>query len=279
MVLCGERSSLPTSMTTPKPDAIATTSKDTQTQISLNKQIILDEDEYTKGLSHIIKRDFFPGLAHLDAQNAYLTALNTHDPTEIQSSVRKLEELGPTPRLLPGQTPYLQLQTPREDEGARPRAKKRKLEEAFDMSLDEFQARYTSEDNASFTDILDDENIKRKERYSWAWDAQQRVIGWKERETKERERLLLGNSDQTSRPGVIGRFAIERPPDPLLITESGERKDGEEGAQTSSVALVPVKEGDTEIGDVMAKKKDTRAAGVPGWNFKVGMILRWVGFD
>ena len=42
---------------------------------SMRNQVVLDEDEYTEGLSHIIQRDFFPQLPRLRAENAYLLSL------------------------------------------------------------------------------------------------------------------------------------------------------------------------------------------------------------
>ena len=42
--------------------------------LSLNRQRVLDEDEYTAALSHIIARDFFPSLVHLESANEYLDA-------------------------------------------------------------------------------------------------------------------------------------------------------------------------------------------------------------
>lgn len=136
---------------------------------SLNRQVILDEDEYTAALSHIIARDFFPSLAHLDATNSYLDALHSRDPHLINASVRHLEQISNTPRTshralyqTPSQTPYTAgpsdtpLRTPHsEGSNKRPRLD-------ADLSLDSFQARYTSEDNSSFTQILDEENRKRR---------------------------------------------------------------------------------------------------------------------
>lgn len=140
------------------------------------------------------------------------------------------------------------------------------------VSLDEFQARYTSEDNASFATIIDDENRQRKEKWAWAWDAQRRAEGHKAIEGARRETLLL-------EPGR----------GPLAITAAGET-----GTTEKSEALesLPTDEGkghevvlsqqpdgasqevlqvdsNQEMEDVMAPKKDTRSAGVPGWNFKV----------
>lgn len=141
------------------------------------------------------------------------------------------------------------------------------------MSLDEYQARYTSEDNASFTEILDDENQKRKERFKWAWEAQRKVMEGKMIEGANRERMLLegsGESDRKGvgvRPGVRGRIAIEKP-DVLMITQ-GESKsedveEQEEGADSAMVVASPA-----PAKDVMAPITDTRTPFVATWNFKV----------
>ncbi|KAI0652210.1 nuclear protein DGCR14 [Trametes meyenii] len=269
---------------------------------SLNKQVVLDEDEYTEALSHIIKRDFFPSLVHIDATNNYLDALRSEDPTLIQASVRRLEDLQtpvthrPRPWQTPSQTPYAAgpsdtpLRTPRGD-GEAP-AKRARYD--TDMSLDAFQARFTSEDNSSFTQILDVENRRRKEKYGWAWEAQRRVEEQRNRMVEGRERLLLGPPPG---PGVRERFKIEAPAPTGLIEaapaepEVAYEKDEDEvedlldgmhaePAATekekgkSSTALVKAKEKDEEQAvDVMAPKKDTRPAGVDAWKFKTRNAL------
>ncbi|RSH87023.1 hypothetical protein EHS25_003511 [Saitozyma podzolica] len=60
-----------------------------------------------------------------------------------------------------------------------------------DLSLDAFQRNYTSEDNASFVQIVDEENRQRREeRWGWAWEAQKRA---EERriEGEERRKMIL----------------------------------------------------------------------------------------
>ncbi len=258
---------------------------------SLNKQVILDEDEYTEALSHIIARDFFPSLVHLDATNEYLDALRTQDPQLINASVRRLEQLS-TPRTTrtsypwqtPSQTPFAAgpsdtpLRTPR---GEPPQ---KRMRYDTDMNLDNFQARYTSEDNSSFTEILDDENRKRREKWGWAWEAQKRVEQQRDRMLEGRERLLIEAQAGT---GVKERFRIEIPTPAGLLTDGSEGDRTQEGikAQCSEIeqadgeaGKVVVREkfsrGDTEeVVDVMAPKKDTRPAGVDGWEFKVRLLL------
>lgn len=262
---------------------------------SLNRQVVLEEDEYTEALSHIIARDFFPSLVHLDATNDYLDALHSKDPELIQASVRRLEHLA-TPRSVrdrpwqtPSQTPYAAgpsdtpLRTPR-GESLAPPAKRPRYD--TNISLDGFQAKYTSEDNSSFTQILEDENRKRREKWSWAWEAQKRVEEQRGKMLEARERLLI---EAPAATGVRERFRIEAPKPAGLLTDGSadqdilteEDKEEDEASQENGkgkeVAVrgsKDVAEGEAEeVVDVMAPKKDTRAAGVDAWKFKVRLLL------
>ncbi|OSD03627.1 hypothetical protein PYCCODRAFT_1434538 [Trametes coccinea BRFM310] len=276
---------------------------------SLNRQVVLDEDEYTEALSHIIKRDFFPSLVHLDATNDYLDALRSQDPTLIQASVRRLEDLQ-TPashrtrgwEATPSQTPYragpsdTPLRTPRGADGEAP-AKRARYD--TDMSLDAFQARYTSEDNSSFTQILDAENRRRREKYGWAWEAQRRVEEQRGRMIESRERMLI---EPQLGAGVKERFRVEAatpaglieaaPAEPEVVYEkeedevedlldgthkepaTAEQADSKgKGKAKEESALVKVAKDDQEVVDVMAPKKDTRPAGVDGWKFRARNAL------
>jgi protein DGCR14 len=254
---------------------------------SLNRQVVLEEDEYTAALSHIIARDFFPSLVHLDATNDYLDALHSRDPHLIDASVRRLEEISSTPSATrhrasyqtPSQTPYRggPSETPFRTLRGEPPAKRARYD--TEISLDTFQARYTSEDNSSFTQILDEENRKRKERWAWAWDAQKRVEEQRERLIEGRERMLIEAAPVV---GVREKFMIEVPTPAGLITdgqvdeEKGEEEEVEAQLQEEEVSgkgkevviMDKEREEDLEV-DVMAPKKDTRSAGVDGWKFKV----------
>ena len=255
---------------------------------SLDRQVVLEEDEYTEALSHIIARDFFPSLVHLDATNNYLDALKSQDPARIQATVRRMEEIntpvtnrrsGATPTPYGGRgtydtpfrTPYGSDQYRGDDgEGGEPPPKRRRFD--TEMSLDDFQAKYTSEDNASFLEILSDENNRRKEMYGWAYDAQKRVEEQRERLLEGRERLLV-ELPQVSVTGVKEKFRIEAPNPVGLITQGeNEGVEGEKGEGKELVAISGTK--DEEVVDVMAPKKDTRAAGVDGWKFKVSSSIR-----
>lgn len=239
---------------------------------SLDRQIVLEEEEYTEALSKIIARDFFPSLIHLDATNGYLDALQTSDPHLINTSIRRLEEISFTPasrRRAPSQTPSqtpfgLAGETPlRSGEPSRKRARY-----DTDMSLDNFQARYTSEDNSSFTQILDEENRVRKEKWAWAWDAQKRVENQQSRMIENRTTMLIESPSAT---GVKEKFTIETPkPIGLITAGQNSLSEKEEVGDESEQPLDLAKQATEDLPlDVMAPQKDTRPASVDGWKFKV----------
>lgn len=297
---------------TPRASALTTTASSSSSSLneprSLNRQVILDEDEYTAALSQIIARDFFPSLVHLDATNDYLDALNSNDPNLITASVRRLEQLndngatpGPSirnstrnrPWQTPSETPYAAgtsetpLRTPRTEadnmdvDGLDGRPSKRARYDT-DLSLDAFQSRYTSEDNSSFTHILHEENKRRKEKYGWAWEAQKKVEAMRDRMIEQRERALLEGPKQGEVIGVREKLRIAAPVPRGLITavaegsneegaEEGGEKNGEgDGDGDDKGKQVVLRAGEEEGGvvDVMAPKKDKRSAGVDGWSFK-----------
>jgi len=252
---------------------------------SLNKQVILDEDEYTAALADIISRDFFPSLVHLDATNDYLDAVRSRDSDSIAASVQRLHQVSNTPvsgpstsrrapAQTPGPTPYVSFpsDTPfhTDLEENVERASKRPRYDTS-LSLDEFQTRYTSEDNSSFTQILDQENTKRKENYTWAWEAQKRVEAQRDRMIEARERMLIEPAGGVI-PGVREKFRIEAPrPVGLITAAAAEPKDkGEEVGKDRELAVVVKATSVEEATEaVMAPRKDQRAAGVDGWKFKV----------
>ncbi|KAH9082123.1 nuclear protein DGCR14 [Lactarius deliciosus] len=204
---------------------------------SLSRQTVLEEDEYTAALSHIIARDFFPSLVHLDATNEYLDALESRDPQLIGASVRNLESIN----------------------ASRPRYD-------TDMSLDAFQARYTSEDNASFTEILDEENVRRRERYGWAWDAQRRVEAQRLKALEVRERALI---EMPESAGVRERMRSRHPKKIEAMRARARRRDGDDAeSSVGKEVVLRTTDMDDTVEDVMAPKKDTRPAGVDGWAFR-----------
>ncbi len=53
------------------------------------KRKVLDEETYVGALETIIQRDFFPDLAKLRAQHAYLSAVESNDFEQIQAVSRR----------------------------------------------------------------------------------------------------------------------------------------------------------------------------------------------
>jgi protein DGCR14 len=169
--------------------------------------VVLDEDTYVSAVSHIIRRDFFPGLAEADAQREYLNAVESKNKSWIREAGKKLTHvMTPVPsgrrRVLertrfdrPGgsgdKTPSVWgADTPvtvapseagEDDEGLG------KLDNVdLNLSLGAFQAKYISEDQESFSQIIDKQNEKKFEKNAWLREgnryaskqriAQQKVI-------------------------------------------------------------------------------------------------------
>ncbi|EPQ29049.1 uncharacterized protein PFL1_03338 [Pseudozyma flocculosa PF-1] len=311
-------------------------------EISLRQQRILTEAEYTSSLSDIIKRDFFPHLDRLRAENHYLTALEGGDALEINSALRKLiaiddaegaggssstrapqrRENAERPSGTPitsragdttcrhpqhaGETPLhasIGVQgwegTPAAQKSARGdlttadlRSPDNANNAAFDdggddeepsgftpdlsLSLDAFQTAYTSEDNASFAQIMDRTNQLRKERFSWAYESAKRANDKKrkavesaQQEAVQGKRLAVAAAVESGK----GIGAEER----LLITgiavdkaagseEGADGKDDDEsrarGVARQGAAL---ESGSSSRGDLA----------VPLWPFKVRNALMY----
>ena len=106
---------------------------------------------------------------------------------------------------------------PREQADAAPRVD-------ANLSLDAFQARYTSQDNASFQDLVVADNAARREKHAWAWHAEQKANARaiKAREARERlvdvtKRMVESSGDGTVRllDGPAGKPGERR----LLVDE------------------------------------------------------------
>lgn len=178
---------------------------------------VLDEDDYTDALSHIIARDFFPGLIETESQQDYLNALDSQDTEWIATAGRKLTQVmtpGPDGRRLRGRrgtsmTPTTGLhgragETPRMWQGDTPGSvastatggtdASKKPEIDTNMSLGAFQTKYTSEDNESFYKLLDKQNVKRSERYAWMW-ADNKIPAARQIAHRTREAGLLADKE------------------------------------------------------------------------------------
>ncbi|KAL1871226.1 hypothetical protein Plec18167_007160 [Paecilomyces lecythidis] len=161
---------------------------------------VLDEDTYTDALSHIIARDFFPGLLETQTKQEYLDALESKDREWIASAGQRLSEVmtpgriarsrsrrgvsmtpttpmtpaagraGDTPAGWGGDTP-MSVVSMSSSATAQTESARRDVPDVSGMGLGAFQAKYTSEDNESFYQLLDKQNTKRREKYAWMWSG------------------------------------------------------------------------------------------------------------
>ncbi|KAF2811840.1 uncharacterized protein BDZ99DRAFT_281700 [Mytilinidion resinicola] len=211
---------------------------------------VLDEDLYTDALSHIIARDFFPGLLETKAQQEYLDALDSQDSAWIATAGRKLTDLmGEDGRkvrgrrgtsMTPSMTPMRHLgrdgsETPRawgsaetpvsvagsEFGGSEYSDGERKQEVDLNLSLTAFQAKYTSEDNESFNKLLDRENARKSEKYAWAYNGNKilasRQVMHREREAAKQleagEAARLAEKDNEAASSVLKTHRLVTPLD------------------------------------------------------------------
>ncbi|KAK4162704.1 nuclear protein DGCR14 [Cladorrhinum sp. PSN259] len=222
---------------------------------------ILDEDTYTDALSHIIARDFFPGLLESETQQEYLDALESKDEEWISSAGRRLQQVMTpgrrrglaTPLRQPfqsmaGQTPVNFMgDTPASVASAATAATSKQNHVDASMSLAAFQSKYTSEDNESFYKLLDKQNQKKVEKYAWLWTGNKlpskQQLKQKEVEAKllaqrgskgliddgfKKDRLAIQEKDAADRPAVPDHWK-SKPHNELMFLP-----DGVEGLETVS---------------------------------------------
>jgi protein DGCR14 len=189
--------------------------------------VVLDEDTYVSAISHIVRRDFFPGLEEADAQREYLNAVESKNRSWIREAGKNLTQvMTPLPaghRKMAartrfetaggagGQTPSVWgADTPVTDAGTEISENEEglgKLDNVdLNMSLGAFQAKYTSEDQESFSQVIDRQNKTRFEKNLWLREgnmyaskqriAQQKVIEARAAASESKELVLSTRPSQ-----------------------------------------------------------------------------------
>lgn len=175
---------------------------------------------------------------------------------------------------------------------SRPRPKKRRQVVRDDLGLDAFQRNYTSEDNASFVHIIEEENRQRKEdQNAWAFEAE-RVAESRRLEGEERRRLILdaatsgqwrvdadgrrliGNEERGGRDRAEGeawkeRKMIAAKPD-AAATEGGGEDEKEDGA---SVGGKGKGKGKAEDSTALVKTQDSQSQLIKATDASAASVL------
>jgi len=216
-------------------------------------KIVLNEDSYIEGLSHIITRDFFPALLEIPTQHEYLDALASKDPRWISSAGRRLKA---------ARTPWREARTPKGAPTPGPAhggaattpsargmdtpasirttassvlSSQERLTIDTNSSLTTFQTKYTSEDNESFYKLLDRQNQRRVEKFAWVWNGNklpskqmiaQRMVEEKLSQTRsliddgfKRDRLAI--KDRDGRPAQPDSWKSTGPKSSLMFIPDG----------------------------------------------------------
>ncbi|EMC96327.1 hypothetical protein BAUCODRAFT_470491 [Baudoinia panamericana UAMH 10762] len=194
---------------------------------------VLKEDVYSDALSHIIARDFYPGLLETEAQQEYLSALDSNNNEWIREASRRLTQVmtpGPDGRrkmmpFTPRRTAAMLSETPRGYTGGTPSRtpvdvdhftpEEERPNVNVNMSLASFQGKYTSEDNESFYGVLDKQNQRRANKYAFFHHGNKiptaRQIAHRAREQKlieDGKRPSISTALVTTNAGGEERLAI-----------------------------------------------------------------------
>ncbi|XP_024113557.1 splicing factor ESS-2 homolog [Oryzias melastigma] len=148
------------------------------------KRKVLDEEEYIESLEKIIQRDFFPDVTKLQAQKEYLEAEESGDLEKMReisirfgSSLSKSTPQSSAPYVTPAsfETPVGCPKSPSSNHCSKSSEGERKEDDGEDKTLptlDRFLAKTTSEDNASFEQIMDLAEDKEKLKHAWLYEAE-----------------------------------------------------------------------------------------------------------
>lgn len=101
------------------------------------------------------------------------------------------------------------------------------------LSLTAFQSTYTSSDNASFATLLQSDNLARREKHKWAWDAQAKANRKAIAGREARERLVEMTKRMVEKYGAVRMIegGAGRPGDRRMVLDQSILLEGEGGRE------------------------------------------------
>ncbi|NP_001123264.1 nuclear protein Es2 isoform X1 [Nasonia vitripennis] len=180
-----------------------------------SKAKVLDEETYVEKIGEIIQRDFFPDLEKLKAQNEYIDALESNDTKKMRELFEKysFERPRTSERLAspatfetPVHKENSSEDTPKSTASTSCKAKEPKTEERR-VGLDEFLSTNTSEDNASFEEIVFENEKKHRLKYAWLYktETEPNILAIE----NNSDRLLAIENGKKNRPFQIDTWSYK----------------------------------------------------------------------
>lgn len=212
-----------------------------------NSQVPLDEDTYVAAIEKIIERDFFPDIPKLRNRLEWLEAVRSGDPMVIRDAqmniIRRRREkaredgerdgtpatnIPDTPAsMISGlASPAVSLRSAASPSlfppaAAAARDRENGIPIDTNLKLDDFLRKYTSEDNASFSKILDKANKQRKEKYEFLSEKGLVDPNLRIEDANDRVTDGFGTSNQPFATLETWKYR----PKNLLMYDSAERED------------------------------------------------------
>ncbi|XP_015787367.1 splicing factor ESS-2 homolog [Tetranychus urticae] len=164
------------------------------------KPIVLEEDEFIEALDCIIERDFYPALSKMKQQ------LKILDNPLVQGQAATLSApLTATP--LTFETPNITIpveEVNERDDTTEDTIEPSKKKIKTNLSLNAFLSKYTSEDNASFDDIMKEAEKRHRQKYPWLYLEEEKM---NQMITDGMTLPSIEGQDMIGADGTVGRIA------------------------------------------------------------------------